>query len=370
MKNRLSHSAVGKLMQCGKSYEYHYIKKIRSKFQSAALVFGSAIDLALNELLIPTGNSAEEIFINKFTNTSINGKDVYVQTNEIFIYQTRDMDIDLLTQDDLASIKDYALQEVGTQHTVPMDICEDIKKRKTSSGYENLNLKDQRLFNFINWLCLKQKGLLMIEAYRKKVLPKIEKVHAVQKQVSLINTDGDSVVGYVDLIADIKDIGTVILDNKTAGQLYEKDSVLTSPQLSLYVHMLEEEYQTRLAGYIVLLKDVVKNKTKICSKCGYDGTGGRHKTCDSIIDGKRCNGDWNETISPEIYVQFITDEIPKQTETIVLENMDTANSVIKSGNFTRNFNNCHNHFGSRCPYFSLCYYNKMEGLVDMNEPDI
>jgi len=367
MKTRLSHSALSKFQTCGAAYKFHYIDKLRPAVHSAALVFGSAIDAALNELLLPTGKSAEEIFIKEYTTTEINGKEVYVPTYETLVYQTGDFDGDLLTGDDVKVLQDEAEKDTIERHPDYLEVYDSLRKRKSEKGFDSFTLKEKRLFNLMNWLVMKHKGLLMLQAYRKKVLPKLNKVFKVQHKISMSNSDGDEIVGYVDLIADVKGHGIVILDNKTSSMEYDASSVLTSPQLSLYMHILEEEYKTRKAGYIVMRKSIIKNRKKICSKCGHDGSGKAHKTCDALIDGKRCHGEWNETIDPDVHIQFIVDEIPKQTEAIVLENINSTNEAIKAGHFTRNFNSCHNHFGSKCPYFEKCYFDKDDGLVCTKE---
>lgn len=363
MPNKLSHSAISKFQTCGKAFEYHYIQKLRPNVQSGALVFGSAIDAALNELLMPTGKDPKEIFIREFTYSYINEEKTYVPTYQDLVYQTGDFDADLLTQDDYNFIEENAKQEIIERSTDYLEVYNSLKKRKSESGFDSLSIKEKKLFNLMNWLVLQHKGILMLDAYKRKVLPKLNKVYKVQYKISMSNEVGDEIVGYVDLIADVKDVGICILDNKTSSMEYDKDSVLTSSQLSLYMHILEEEYKTRKAGYIVMRKSIIKNRKKICSKCGHDGSGKAHKTCDATINGKRCHGEWNETIDPDVHIQFIIDEIPKQTESIVLENIEATNEAIKTGNFTRNFNSCHNHFGSRCPYFQKCYYGKEDGLV-------
>jgi len=207
----------------------------------------------------------------------------------------------------------------------------------------------------------------MLGAYAEQVLPKINKVLSVQEKVELPNDNGDSITGFVDLVADIKGHGVVILDNKTSAMEYAMDSVVMSPQLSLYLHILEEKYNTRKAGFIVLRKQIVKNRKKICSKCGHDGSGARHKTCDNVVDDVRCHGEWTETIDPKVNIQFIVDEIPERTEEIVLENMDNANQAIKNGVFTRNFTACSNTFGGDCVYKSLCFKDSMVNLCNAKE---
>jgi hypothetical protein len=313
------------------------------------------------------GKDAVSIFIKAFTYAKINEVDTYVPTSQNVVYANTDFDLDLLSEDDHTYVKELFAKGTIKGPEDYLEYYNSLREKKQSSGFDNFTVNEKKFYNVMNWLSLKQKGLLMLIAYEKKVLPKIEKVHAVQKYVSLENADGDKVIGYVDLIADVKGIGTVILDNKTSAREYEEDSVLTSGQLSLYVHMLEEEYKTRYAGYIVMRKTIIKNRKKICKTCGYDGSGSRHKTCNNEVEGKRCGGDWAETISPDVFIQFITDEVPIETENIVLENFDNINEVIKAGNFTRNLNSCENYYGGKCPYFNLCYKGSMHGLVDINK---
>lgn len=359
MKTKLSHSQLGRYQMCPKSYQYHYIDKIRPTVTHAALLFGSAIDAALTALL--TGKEgAGELFEKTFTHSVVNDVDTYIPTCLDLVYANSDFDSDLLTEEDY-QLLEKELPDPG--HKCYLEIA----GKKKESGLESLTVKERKLFNFMNWLSLRRKGLLMINAYKKKVLPRIEKVHATQEYISLENSEGDKIIGFVDLIADVKGIGTVFLDNKTSTMEYEQDSVLSSAQLSLYMHILEEKYKTRKAGYIVMRKQVIKNRKKICKSCGHDGTGGRHKTCDNTIEGKRCNGEWNETIDPDIAIQVLIDEIPEQTEKIVIENADQINQAIKNNVFTRNFSSCLNWYGGRCSYYDKCYKGKDTGLVDLNK---
>lgn len=368
MAIKLSHSQISKYQMCGHSYKLHYLDKIRSTVQSAALVFGSALDRALNELLRPEGKkSPQDIFDYNFRFTDVNGEKVYIPLSTKMVYANADFDMDLLQEEDFAELDKLVLNhQLQVNENYEKDLL-SLKKKKTSSGFDSFTEPEKKLYNFMNWLSLRRKGHLMIIAYAQQVMPLIEKVHDIQKYIELKNTDGDKIIGYVDIIADVKGFGTVILDNKTSAMEYEKDSVLTSSQLTLYTHIIGPKYNTRKAGFIVLRKNVIKNRTKECKLCGKDGSGQRHKTCDAMIDKKRCNGEWLETIDPKIDIQILIDEIPEQTEDIVLENLDAINYGIKQGVFHRNFQTCTNHYGGNCPYLNLCFKNKMDGLVDMKE---
>lgn len=360
---KLSHSAVSRYNMCGQNYKYHYIDRIRPTIHSAALVFGSAFDSAVNVLLTASEEEAEAVFESSFRENEINSVKVDIPTYERLIYSNSDFDIDLLISDDFEEI-DQAIKtgKIKFKSRHHEESFNEIKVKKKLTGWDNVSSEEKVFYNYMNWLCLRRKGLLMIEAYRKQVMPKIINVLSVQEPINLDNGHGDVITGFVDLIAEIKGHGIVILDNKTSSMEYDKDSVLVSPQLSTYVHALGDKYNTRKGGYIVVHKQVIKNTKKICKKCGNDGSGGRHDTCDAKIEGKRCHGEWERTFKPEIRIQFIIDEIPLQTENIVLENYDNVNNGIKNGVFPRNFSVCDNMYGSKCPYYNLCYYNKKDGL--------
>lgn len=370
MANRLSHSACQKLQQCPTSFDLHYNKKIRPKTSHAALMFGTALDKATGALLDPKEDprTAEEVFISWWSNQEVNGVDRSLATLTSLVYAKTDWDEELLKKQDWAEL----LLAHGTDSETTIAIVD----KRNKEGYEKLKANEQVIVNHAFWLCLKQKGLYMVDAFRRKVMPRLKNVLATQKYISLENEDGDSVIGYIDLIADVDGHGIVVLDVKTSARAYDEEtSVIYSPQLSLYVHAVSEEYSTRKAGFIVLNKAIMKNRTKICSKCKFDGSGGRAKTCDkeyvqNVVDKKgvskekleRCNGVWDETLDPDVYVQFIIEEIPEATEALVLDNIDSINQTINTGNYNKNLSSCLNSFGRPCIYLDYCYRGSMKDL--------
>lgn len=350
---------------CPTSYKYHYIDSIRSVYHTGALAFGAALDQALNELLLPTGQDALQVFEKEFTNGFINRERVYLPTNSNMVYSNNDYDDELLQPTDreiLLKYYDGLTIDIQADRDVA-SIYSVLKKKKQDCGFDSFTAEEKQIYNYINWMCLYRKGELMLKAYSAKVMPMIEEVISVQEKIDLTNEDGDSVTGVVDLVARVKGHGIVILDNKTSGMDYEEDSVVTSPQLSLYVHALKEKYGTQKAGYIVLKKQIKKNRVKTCSSCLNDGTGSRAKTCDAVIEGKRCGASWDESISPEVGIQIIIDTIPEKLEAMVVDNYADVNHAIKSGVFTKNFNSCKNTYGGNCPYYNLCHKSSMDGLI-------
>lgn len=357
MGNKLSHSSISRFRMCPENFRLHYLERIRPEATTGPLIFGAALDNALNILLTDPDGSAEQIFEQHFTTQKINGKDIHLPTSTQIVYHKSDYDADLITANDVKILEDYAKESGLPGYTDHLSTIKEVRKKK------ELTQLEQSYLNFTTWLCMYNKGMLMLKAYRDKVLPRINVVHEVQREFSLTNGSGDSIIGLVDLIADIDGEGTVILDNKTAGRPYDRDSAKNSEQLGLYLHVLEEEYKTRKVGYIVLLKNVIKNKVKICTKCGHDGSSTSHSTCSNMIDNKRCHGEYNITMTPEIGVQIIIDEMNQDVEATVIAEADTVNTMISNKQFEKNTECCEKWFGSRCPFFDLCHNKSMKGLV-------
>ena len=362
MSERHSHSAVSKYQSCPREYYFHYKERLRETTTSGALLFGSAIDLAFNELLLPEGKeTAEDIFTSKFAVAKVGTEIEEVPTCERVVYSASDFDGDLLSKEDLEVLIKR------NNNPDPIAAMKTIANMKAGMGWDGLHPSQRQFYNLGNWLCLRQKGLLMIREYREKILPLIDEVLFVQKKVSLKNNDGDEIIGYTDFAARLKDGRTVIFDNKTSSIEYDHDAVVKSPQLILYVHALGDSLNTRTAGFIVLRKGIIKNKSKVCTQCFYKAEkGSRHKTCSQVYNNKRCEGAWDETIDPEVAIQVLIDEIPERAENMVLQNYDEINTLIKSGIFTRNFNSCVKPWG-KCAYADLCWNGKTDGLVKVEE---
>lgn len=362
MTNRLSHSSMSKFQDCAEAFRLHYREHLRSITQSAALLYGTAIDNATGALLEgKTLDEAKALFELSWLEQKVNGKLLQLAECPLIVYANSDLDTELLVKDDLDKLKLHRKSED------PLAEIDKVLANKEYMGFDGLPEDEKKYLNLANWLCLRRKGFLMLDAFQTKVMSKITEVLGVQVKVELKNEDGDSIIGYADLVARVRGYDhPVVLDVKTSTKEYDKDSVLVSPQLTLYVHDLSEKYEgTRLAGFLVMRKIILKNKTKKCLTCGHDGTGGKHKRCDAERDGKRCNGEWDVKINPEVQVQIIIDQIPQRTEDIVLENADYINTAIKNGVFHRSFGSCVRPYG-KCTYYNLCYFGKKDGLVTID----
>ena len=326
MKNRLSFTRINLFQECGKKYELYYEQKLRPDTTSSALIFGRAIDLALNSLLLERDLSkAKDIFSQELKETTLNGIKINPETSDKVIYYDTDLDEELLTKDD---------------------------KNKE-------NLKYWSLY---------RKGIIILDSYNGYVLPKIKEVIVCQKRIEIENELGDVIEGTIDLIARLNDGKVYLLDHKTSSSEYSDDSAGKSTQLVLYHYLSRDNYDLHGVGFIVLNKHIWKKRKKICGVCGYDGSGERHKTCSKVTEGTktRCNGEWITTIDPTCFINIILNDVNLNVENMVLDTFDGVNELIKEKKFIPNLNSCVR--GKNvCPYYQLCHNKKYDKLVKIEE---
>lgn len=362
--NRLSHSSIKLYSECGQKWKYHYKDRLREKTRSGALCFGTAFDKATEAVAKDLTINEKDVFDASFINQDINGEMVYIPDSTLLVYANSDFDFDLLSDEDkrFLQVKAGELKLKGDL----LEIYERCKTSKAQRFHKPFKESENKFYNLCNWLSLRRKGHLMLEANRTKVLPFITKVIGTQVEIKLENDEKDSIIGFADLVGRWKGIDEdIVLDYKTSARAYPLDAVITSSQLAIYANALG----LKKGGFLVFKKQVLKNRTKICSICGHIGTGSKAKTCDDYprqIEG-RCGGKWIEKIRPEIDVQILIDDIPIQTTESVMENAQAANEGIKAGIFTKNLSNCQQPWG-RCGYFDLCHKGIDSGnLVELPE---
>lgn len=208
---QISHSAMNTFLECNFKYFLHYFIKYRPKQLASPLVWGGAIDNALNVLL-------ETKDVEK-------AKDAY-----------RKHWLDLSK----GNIK-YSKSDVE-EHLVH-DIIE-----------HGGSFEDQAMNS------LMARGLIILDEYNIQIIPRIKEVIAVQVDDKLISDKQDALVIKADFICVWEDGRRVLFDNKTSSSKYAEDSVRTSAQLGIYYEALKEKYNLDAAGYIVIPKKVNKKK--------------------------------------------------------------------------------------------------------------
>lgn len=325
MSIKLSYTALQKYLECPYQYFLYYKDNLRQVKIGSALLFGSAIDAAISDLVINKNlEKAEGIFHTAFgTIKDVHGVEHSSTSYSDLLYSKNDADPELLTKDDLKIVDEG----------IPLP-----------------------------WMSLMKKGEIILSSFNENILPKIKRVIAVQDEIELKNKDGDVVTGKCDFVVEWEDGRILAVDLKTSGMLYDKESVKKSMQLAIYYAALKEKYSLDACAYWVCLKNINKNKTKRCSKCSFDGTGTGFKTCNNMTGTKRCGEEWDVSISPTAYIQTIVDNVDPIYVNLVLDNLDDVNHAIKNKVFYRNTNSCERPYG-RCAYYGKCHENSEEGLV-------
>lgn len=348
MKRPLSISSYNTYVECPFKYKMDKIERLRPKRQPSYFIFGSAVDRGLNAMLLEDGSPLE----------ACEDELVRLITTDI---EFLPMDYDGEIIDDVTKKK---LLEVVKTFGYTGDDVDSLVSSLFAKGQENLSDNQRKALALCCTASLKAKAKLMLDAYKRHVMPTIRKVESVQKELRWVDAHGNEFIGVVDMIAD-----GVVRDNKTASRPYDSDAVRTSAQLAIYTRVLNKDR----AGFFVMEKMIRKNRVKTCKECGNDGTGKRHKTCDRVLSvGQRCNGEWSETIKPEVAIQFLTDVVPKHEQDITQEALTGVAESIKAGCFPKNLKSCRVKYGTKevkCPYFEFCRTGSKHGLVKLEPSD-
>lgn len=212
---KISHTKLELYEQCGLKYRFRYIDNLKADVTSTPLLFGSALDYALNYVL-------ESIRDKKDWSTDV-AKEKFIEKMSEWSGQNK-----------LEFFKNEA----------PEELADSLKPN---------NPEHQELV----WDNITKRGLACIDVYVKEVLPQFAEIVSVQTNVEIKNDQGDTLVGVVDFIAKMHDGRVVLFDNKSASAKYPKNRVIQSQQLSLY---LESYPEIKYAGYVVMIKNPEKEK--------------------------------------------------------------------------------------------------------------
>lgn len=358
MSTKLSYSKISTFATCGQMYKFRYIDYLQEKFSRASLLFGSAMDESLNVLLETRDlEKAEAAFDKKWNFQYIRNEYTALPDNPDIVYAAADFDADLVA--------------CTPEEVARFDSIVDAKK---TLKWNEVELEDRKFYNLMNWKSLYAKALLILHKYHEQVLPQFQSISAIQEKSEMINSDGDSVVQYLDFIATMQDGSVVLFDNKTTSNFnyYPDDAPSTSQQLVSYYFNNKEKYKLGGVGFVVILKNIIKNKTKTCLSCGtLAEEGSRHKTCavekEPGVKKSRCNGEFDVQMNPEAAIKVLVNPVPDATVDLVLGAFDDANTMIKNGVFYRNLSVCKNIYGSPCPYYNACWKGDYSEVVKVEK---
>ena len=350
---KISHSGQGKYAHCPRMFSLHYIEKIRPTGTTSSLIFGSALDAACEDYIINRNvEEATRILDEAWEYAEINGKQTYLPGCTEIQYHANDFGHELLSESD-------------NQYIIEGTVFENARDLYNSG-------EDKERIAYCNWISLRHKGFLMLNSFINWVDENVEECLGTQVEIALEDGDGNQVTGKADFV--IKVFGydkPILVDLKTAARPYSRNSVKESEQLALYFYYLKNSTSPDMerAAYLVLNKQIKKNRKKTCLKCGHI-TEGREKTCAQGTKKDRCNGDFLVDITPECVIQYVHDEIDAE---FIEANIDKFNKFVDhliAEEFEENWEGCSNYYGRPCPYFKYCHEDQcMEGLIKKENKD-
>jgi DNA-binding XRE family transcriptional regulator len=332
---RLSHSAREKYEMCPRKYKHHYIDKLRSPKIASPLFFGSALDDAFSHLLctkkeelteteltLQLTKTAEQVFEEKMLVIQHNRETVELAKSPFADYYTSDFTEELLKPQHLGLLQEF---EPAYSLVNFLDFHKQCKEQLAAR--KKLQLDDQKLYNYLTWLTLVEKGKLMVDSYRQTILPQVDKVYDIQKSISLKNQDGDEITGLIDFTASFVDSPGVkyICDNKTSSKPYSADSVKESAQLATYC----EAEEVKNAAYVVIEKKVFKK-------------------------------------APNIRSSVIKDQVSEETLQKTFDLFENTVYSIEKGSFDQNWDSCFA-FGRMCEYYAICKHGSYDHVVKLED---
>lgn len=363
---RVSNTQRSLYIQCPQRYKYRYKYKMRERAKGSALPFGVAFDQASDVLFLKRDLSGA---IQRFS-------DIWMASegNPDIKFSATDLDVRIYQPSDIAKLEasagnlnhSKAKGEFDSDGDV-ISLLKAIKKMKDQSFMRDLTDEESQFLHYANILCMNRKGHLMLESFYQNILPHISEVVSTQAQIDVDNGKGDSIIGYIDLLCKmagyklpngrvLTDQDLVVADVKTAGIVFwsKLDDLNSSDQLELYLcsPQVQSISPTNLIAYMAVAKNISKEETYSCSKCG-NVKSSAHKTCNADIDGKRCNGDWAGSVRYFSESKIVIGERNLQEAAKVYGDYDGVVTAINNNIYYRNRESC-KAYGSVCPYYGIC----------------
>lgn len=330
MSIKVSYSALECYDQCSEKYRLRYNERLSSEKIPSPLFFGTAIDAAVELLLLKKKELLSEkeldLLLNEdaysiFDKTMREQNGQLLEKNPLCEYFYSDFDSAVLTQEDYKSLtKAYPSIKDWEEFFA---YC-----KKYIKTHGELKPGSRIAFNNLCWLSLYRKGEMMIAAYERDILPEIHQVFDIQKEISLVNDSGDELRGKIDFIASFKDNPTAkyMVDNKTSSEPYKDDSVANSTQLAIYC------------------------EAEACDRGAY-----------AVMEKKM------RVKEPKARTQLIKDTVSDEQKQKVFDKLEVQLNNIGSRVFEKKSSpkDC-NFFGRRCEFFDLCWSGSMNGLKKRN----
>lgn len=269
------------------------------------------------------------------------------------VYSDKDFDPDILEEVDHKLLRKY-IKTAGYELTDVVElwqaIADEIKEKKRTS------LINQEYYNYCCFLSLRRKARILLDIFRDEVLPQIDEIHSIQEYVKLDNGEGDTLIGYIDLVGKLKGEDFLrVIDIKTSSAKYKKNSVQESQQLAIYTEYKDMDK----AAYIVLVKNPEVKDVMVCNSCDNDEEylGKRRKKC------PECGAELEFDYQDKNYIyQIVKGEVTEEFKDEIFEEISDVMADMNEKEFPVNWDSCFQ-FGKKCPYYQFCRDGNMEGLT-------
>ena len=363
---RVSNTQRSLYLQCPRKYKYRYRHKLRARDKGSALFFGTAFDKASDILfherdLVKAKEEFSHLWLAHEDNTSVKFSKTDLDTR---IYQPQDL---ARLEASAANLNDSKPKKGFDKDNDVVKLVKEIKKLKENSYVRDLTPEEAQFLHYAHILGMNRKGHLMLEAFHRDILPHVTEVVSTQTKIDISDGAGSTIIGYIDLLCKMEGYklpngrvlgkdDLVVADVKTAGAYYwgKLDDIDKSDQLDVYLvsPQVQEIDETNLICYMAVSKQISKDETQHCSKCGHEKTT-RHSTCNAEVDGQRCGGEWKGDVKYFCDSKIVIAERDIQEAQQILMDYDDVLHGIKQEVFPRNRDSC-NAFGGICEYADIC----------------
>lgn len=329
----MSHSSRERYETCSEKYRLHDIERYRGLKIASALFFGNALDEAFSRLLLDkkklktpeeleqVAYTPEQIFDKHMQSVKhVTGEPIDVPHSTLVDYYNSDFDESLLTPKHIKQLE-QANPDIPNFPAF-MKACQELKKQR-----KKLDEEDYKLYNYVTWLTLVEKGYMMIDAYRYQIMPQIFEVFDIQKKITITNATGDKIGGKIDFKCSFSDdpLQVYTVDNKTSATPYTQADLDTSDQLATYCEH-EGDYH---AAYIVVEKKVRKKV-------------------------------------PRIRANIVKGVISEQNVQKTFDKFEETMYSIEQKKFVKNESACFS-YGRMCEFYAICKHNSYSSVIKLDK---
>lgn len=209
----ISYSSFSTYVQCPHKWKLHYEDRIRPETEPYYFIFGRAVDVALNVLVLSLSKHKLRLAMNRALRE-------LKQTSKNVAYDKRDFNIKFIEMD---SATHRGLQRKLECPDWDLDAFDEMGKKLLKKA--KLTKKEQEQLDTLILAVSFEKCKIIFKGFLEHIMPEILYVHSVQRRVKR---------GIIDFEATFKGHGRLTVDNKTSSWKYADDAIVWSVQFAAY----------------------------------------------------------------------------------------------------------------------------------------